>query len=71
MATEYNDFKICVRSLLTISSKPLSILDIQKDYYSQEGHHIPYKNFGFNSVIELLQSMNDIVIVSIYLVISN
>lgn len=62
----YDDVKVCVRSLLISSPKPLSILEIQKDYFLQEGKCIPYDILGFNSVIELLQNMKDVLIVSTY-----
>jgi hypothetical protein len=65
MATEYDEVKINIRSLLTSSQKPLSIQEVQKDYYEQEGKYIPYKNLGFNSIIELLQNMNDVLVVCI------
>uniref|UniRef100_A0A2S2N8T3 Tudor domain-containing protein 5 n=1 Tax=Schizaphis graminum TaxID=13262 RepID=A0A2S2N8T3_SCHGA len=63
MAVDLNEVKINVRSLLTSSQKPLSILQLQKDYREQEGCNIPYRSLGFSSVIELLQSMTDVLTV--------
>ncbi|XP_025209231.1 homeobox protein 4-like [Melanaphis sacchari] len=63
MAVDFNEVKINVRSLLTSSQKPLSILQLQKDYREQEGCNLPYRSLGFSSVIELLQNMNDVLIV--------
>lgn len=63
MAVDLNEVKINVRSLLTSSQKPLSILQLQKDYREQEGCNLPYRSLGFSSVIELLQNITDVVIV--------
>lgn len=65
MASDLDDLKICIRSLLTSSPKPINILQLQKDYLEQEGCSIPYKSLGFHSVIDLLQNMNDVLTVSI------
>ncbi|XP_060880472.1 putative uncharacterized protein DDB_G0282133 [Metopolophium dirhodum] len=63
MAMDLNEVKINVRSLLTSSQKPLSILQLQRDYREQEGCNLPYRSLGFSSVIELLQNMSDVVTV--------
>ncbi|KAE9545241.1 hypothetical protein AGLY_000784 [Aphis glycines] len=63
MAVDLKEVKINVRSLLTSSQKPLSILQLQKDYREQEGCNLPYRSLGFNSVIELLQNMTDVLTV--------
>lgn len=65
MAVDLKEVKINVRSLLTSSQKPLSILQLQKDYYEQEGCTLPYRSLGFSSVIELLQNMTDVLTVRI------
>lgn len=65
MDMDFNEVKINVRSLLTSSQKPLSILQLQRDYREQEGCNLPYRNLGFSSVIELLQNMTDVVTVRI------
>lgn len=65
MTVDFNEVKINVRSLLTSSPKKLSIGQLLKDYYQQEGENLPYKSMGYNSVIELLQNMKDVLIVSI------
>jgi len=65
MAVDLNEIKINVRSLLTSSQKPLSILQLQRDYREQEGYTLPYRRLGFSSVIELLQNMTDVVTVRI------
>jgi len=66
MAVDLNEVKINVRSLLTSSQKPLSISQLQRDYCDQEGCNLPYRGLGFNSVIELLQNMTDVVTVIIF-----
>lgn len=63
MDVDLKEVKINVRSLLTSSQKPLSILQLQKDYREQEGCNLPYKSLGFSSVIELLQNMTDVLTV--------
>jgi len=63
MAVDLKEIKISVRSLLTSSQKPLSILQLQKDYREQEGCNLPYRTLGFSSVIELLQHMKDVLTV--------
>lgn len=63
MAMDLNEVKINVRSLLTSSQKPLSILQLQRDYREQEGCNLPYRSLGFSSVIELLKNMSDVVTV--------
>ncbi|CAI6367879.1 unnamed protein product [Macrosiphum euphorbiae] len=63
MAMDLNEVKINVRSLLTSSQKPLSILQLQRDYREQEGCNLPYRSLGFSSVIELLKNMTDVVTV--------
>lgn len=65
MEDQFEEVKINVRSLLTSSLKSLSIEQLQKDYCEQEGEFLPYKRLGFNSTIELLQNMQDILTVSI------
>lgn len=65
MLKEFEEVKINVRSLLTSSKSQLSIEQLLKDYREQEGENLPYKRLGFNSVIDLLQNMKDILTVSI------
>lgn len=62
---DFDEVKITIRSLLTSSQKSLSIEELQRDYRAQEGKPIPFRHLGFNNVIELLQSMKDILNVSI------
>lgn len=66
--TDFDEVKINVRSLLTISKESLSIRQLQKDYFEQEGENLPYKSLGYNSVIELLQDMKDVLVVCIILI---
>jgi len=63
MEVDLNEIKINVRSLLTSSQKPLSILQLQRDYLEQEGCNLPYRSLGFSSIIELLQNITDVVTV--------
>jgi len=65
MSNEFEDVKTCVQSLLTSSLNELSIEQLLKVYRELEGKDLPYKSLGFNSVIELLQNMSDILTVSI------
>lgn len=71
MAVDFDEVKINVRSLLTISQKNLSIRQLQNDYYEQEGQNIPFKSLGYSSVIELLQNMKDVVTVCITIFLIN
>lgn len=65
MTTDFNDVKCTVSSLLTSSKYPVSIAKLRKDFFKVEGMNIPYESLGFNSDIELLQSMTDVLTVSI------
>jgi len=66
MEDELNNIKITIRSLLTSSKTQLTVDQLQKDFLIQEGKILPYMQFGFKSVIELLQSLKDVVNVSLY-----
>lgn len=65
MAVDLKEVKVNVRGILTISKDPVSIEKLRREYYNIEGMNLPYKSLGFNSDIELLQSMTDILTVSI------
>lgn len=62
MESNLNEVEVIVKSLITSSSKKLTINDLVRDYKEAEGKSLPFKIFGFNSVIELLQSMKDIIV---------
>lgn len=65
MENDFENVKVSVRSLLTSSKTPLSIEQLQKDYKDLEGSYLPHRRLGFASVVQLLQKMNDVLIVSI------
>ncbi|VVC41072.1 OST-HTH/LOTUS domain,Tudor domain [Cinara cedri] len=54
-----DELKQSLRSIIISSRSRLSIEELRKDYYTIEGRQLPYKRFGFNSVIELIQNMSD------------
>lgn len=62
---DLKEFKCTAVSLLTSSKGSLSIEQFRKDFLAIVGTNIPFKLLGFNSDIELLQSVTDILIVSI------
>lgn len=62
---DFDDVKCIVRSILTSSKDPVSIEQFRRDFLELKGMNVPYKSLGFNSDIELLQSMTDILTVSI------
>ncbi|VVC33622.1 OST-HTH/LOTUS domain,Tudor domain [Cinara cedri] len=49
-----------LQSILISSPIKPTIEQLQEDYINLEGHTIPYRQFGFNSIFELLQNFNDI-----------
>lgn len=61
---DLTDVKISLRSILTSCPGIPSIYEVLEDYKKLEGHPLPYKKLGFNSVFELLSSMDDIIKVS-------
>lgn len=61
---DFTDVKISLRSILTSFPGIPKIYQVLEDYEKLEGHPLPYKKLGFNSVYELLNSMNDIIKVS-------
>ncbi|XP_050436371.1 probable cyclin-dependent serine/threonine-protein kinase DDB_G0292550 [Adelges cooleyi] len=63
MAENFGELKITIRSLLTITKNQISIEQLEKDYYEQEGEKLPYRRFGYNTIFDLLNSMPDVVIV--------
>lgn len=67
MESDLNEIKITVRSLITSSAKQLTIKDFVRDYKEAEGKSLPFGVFGFNSVIEFLQNMKDVLTVNINL----
>lgn len=67
MITDYDltEFKCSVTSVITSSKGSVTMENFRKDFLKLEGFNVPFKKFGFNSDIELLQSLTDIVTVSI------
>ncbi|XP_050535661.1 metacaspase-2-like isoform X2 [Daktulosphaira vitifoliae] len=62
MAESLEELKINIRSLLTSSPKKLSIEQLLKDYYAQEGEKVPYVKFGFKTIFDLLRIMSDVLV---------
>lgn len=64
METNLNEIKSNIRGILSSSKHNLSVQDLQKEYRLLLGNDINYKTFGHQSIIELLQSLSDIITVS-------
>lgn len=61
---EHKDFsyvKTILRSVLTSSPKSVTISQMLVDYSNLEGEAIPYKQLGYKTVYELLNSMDDVI----------
>lgn len=57
---ELSYVKTIVRSVLTSSKNNITISQLLNDYYDLEGENIPFQKLGFNTIYELLETMNDI-----------
>ncbi|XP_011688040.1 PREDICTED: tudor domain-containing protein 5-like isoform X3 [Wasmannia auropunctata] len=54
-----DDVRTLILSLLISRKDPLSVARLDRDYYEQEKTRIPYRQFGFATLLEFLQSMPD------------
>ncbi|XP_050528415.1 uncharacterized protein LOC126898446 [Daktulosphaira vitifoliae] len=52
--------KTIVRSVLTSSPGPITVSQLQKDYYDLEGETIPFKRLNYSTVFKLLNDMKDV-----------
>lgn len=61
---DLNYLKTVLRSILTSSPGKVTISQILNEYSDFEGCTLSYKHLGFNTIFELLESMNDVLKVS-------
>jgi len=61
---DLNYIKTILRSVLTSCPTNMTIRQVLADYVSLEGSHIPYKELGFKTIFELLETMKDVLQVS-------
>lgn len=64
MDVNFEHVKTVVRSLLTSSKTPLTIQQLLYDYKYLEGIYLPYRKLGYNSVVDILLKMDDVLSVS-------
>lgn len=55
---ELREVTIVVRSLITSTKPPVSLVYIERDYMNVEQKTIPYRRLGFRNTLELLQETN-------------
>jgi len=67
MATDINELKIIIRSLLIPYKDPPQISILRRDFRESEGVDIPFSKFGFGNILDFLHSLKDTVIVRITL----
>lgn len=61
MEDELEQCKSAIRGVLTSSVKPLTVIELIRDYKSIAGDNIPFRNFGYRSLYEFLLSIPDTV----------
>ncbi len=52
--------KAVIRGLMVSSPDPLTIEQLQRDYYSNEGAHIPFQQLGYKNIKCFLLSISDV-----------
>ena len=57
----FEDIKKEIRSLLISSPVGLRLQDLLSDYRSMIGKHLPFKEFGYSSALEMVKHMPDVV----------
>ncbi|XP_030063864.1 tudor domain-containing protein 5 [Microcaecilia unicolor] len=55
-----------IRSLLTASKEGLTPRQLEQDYHSMIGTHLPLRTLGYRSTMELVEDMPDVVRISTY-----
>ena len=61
MEAKLKETKILINSILTASENALSLGQLEAEYKMMENEYIPFKDFGFKSLLAFLQSCSDIV----------
>jgi len=61
-----NYVKTIIRSVVTSTPNNMTIEQVLLDYVDLEGVSVPYKKLGFETVFELLETMNDVLLVSLF-----
>jgi len=61
---DVDTLKIVLRSLIVSYPGGMTVGALCSDYKASEGQELPYRQLGFTSVIEFLQSLRDTVQVS-------
>lgn len=61
MDPKLDHLKKIFRSLLLPEMNGATMQHLRKLYFEMEGEEIPYRRFGFNTDIELLNTMNSVV----------
>ena len=51
--------KALINSILTASENPLSLGQLEAEYKAMENEYIPFKEFGYKSLIEFLNNCTD------------
>lgn len=59
-----DEYKETLRNLIISSPNSLTINQLRNDYLTFEGDGLDFKSLGFNSIIELIQNMDDVLSVS-------
>ena len=59
------ELKTVLRGLLISTKRAMTLNDLSRDFKNQEGYDIPFRKFGFNSLLDFLNSITDTVQVSV------
>ena len=57
----FEDIKKEIRSLLISSPVGLRLQDLLSDYRAMIGKHLPFKEFGYSSALEMVKHMPDVI----------
>lgn len=60
---ELSEVKITIRALLMSCKDGLTVMQLMKDFKSEEGSPVPFKEFGFDNVFDFLLSIPDVLTV--------
>uniref|UniRef100_L7M1J5 Putative a kinase anchor protein n=1 Tax=Rhipicephalus pulchellus TaxID=72859 RepID=L7M1J5_RHIPC len=61
MAEDLDSLKIIINALLIAHRGPMTISEFLREYKSQEGHPVPFENFGCTNVRQFLNKISDTV----------
>lgn len=56
-----NELEILIRSLLVSSPTVMTASKLFSEYQATEGHRFPFRQLGFNTFVEYLQSIPTVV----------